>query len=146
MGLVLNFDLTQIFCLVLILGLALILRVTLILGFTLILGLNKILVIILVLVLNLALNLALNQKIIDEMDTLKKGFDRIFVDVKEVSESLMKIRAEILKINKNLDKTARKSEVKELESLLELYSPIKSKFVTMGQVERFVEEKIEEKH
>lgn len=88
---------------------------------------------------------ALNQKIIDEMDSLKKGFDRIFVDVKEISDNLTKIRAEILKINKNLDKTARKAEVKELESLLDLYNPIKSKFVTMDQVKRFIEEKVEEK-
>jgi TolA-binding protein len=87
----------------------------------------------------------IEEKITDETDKLRKNLEQILVDIKAVSESVSKIRAEILVVNKNLDKTAKKSEVKELESLLDLYSPIKSSFATRDEVERMIEEKLEKK-
>ena len=87
----------------------------------------------------------LEEKIIDDIDNLRKGFEQISMDVKAIGENLSEIRAEILKINKTLDKTAKKAEVKELESLLDLYSPIKSKFATREEVERIVDKKLGEK-
>jgi len=60
---------------------------------------------------------ALEEKIIDEIDHLRKSFEQISVDIKAVTDNLSEIRSEILKINKNLDKTAKKAEVKELETL-----------------------------
>jgi predicted nucleic acid-binding Zn-ribbon protein len=88
---------------------------------------------------------ALQEKMIDEMDRLRKSFDQISVDIKAVSDSLSEIRAEILKINKNLDKTAKKAELKELETLLDLYNPIKSRFTTKDEVMRIIEDKLAEK-
>ncbi|MDI6825805.1 MAG: hypothetical protein QMD36_01260 [Candidatus Aenigmarchaeota archaeon] len=87
----------------------------------------------------------LQEKIIDEIDRLRKSFDQISVDVKAVSQNLSEIHAEILNINKNLDKTAKKAELKELESLLDLYNPIKSRFTTKDEVMRIVENKLSEK-
>lgn len=95
-----------------------------------------------------ALNLrvkALEEKIIDDMENLKKKFDQLFMDMKAISENLVKFRAEVQRVNKDLERVAKKSELKELESLLELYNPIKSKFVTREEVERIVEEKLKEK-
>jgi len=83
---------------------------------------------------------AMEEKIIDEMDDLRRGFEQISLDIKALSENLSQIRSEMLKINKNLDRAAKKSEVKELESLLDLYNPIKSKFVTRDEVKRIIEE------
>jgi len=87
----------------------------------------------------------LEDKTIEETDKMRKDFEQILIDIKAVSENISKIHAEILVVNKNLDKTAKKSEVKELESLLDLYSPIKSKFATRDEVERLIEEKLEKK-
>ena len=83
---------------------------------------------------------SMEEKIIDEMDELRRGFEQISLDIKALSENLSQIRSEMLKINKNLDRAAKKSEVKELESLLDLYNPIKSKFVTRDEVKRIIEE------
>ena len=88
---------------------------------------------------------SLEEKVIEEIENLRKSFEQISMNVKNINERLSNLRADILKINKNLDKTAKKAEVKELESLLDLYSPIKSKFTTKGEVERIVEERISEK-
>lgn len=83
---------------------------------------------------------SMEEKIIDEMDDLRRGFEQISLDIKALSENLSQMRSEMLKINKNLDRAAKKSEVKELESLLDLYNPIKSKFVTRDEVKRIIEE------
>jgi len=88
---------------------------------------------------------ALQEKVIDEIDRLRKSFDQISVDLKAVSENLSEIHSEILNINKNLDKTAKKAELKELENLLDLYNPIKSRFTTKDEVMRIIEDKISEK-
>ena len=84
----------------------------------------------------------IEERVINDMDSLKKKLDELFLDIGEVSKSLNEVRGEILKINKNLDKTARKTEIKELEGLLELYNPIKSRFITRDEVERLLEEKV----
>jgi septation ring formation regulator EzrA len=88
---------------------------------------------------------ALEEKIIDEIDHLRKSFEQISVDIKAVTDNLSEIRSEILKINKNLDKTAKKAEVKELETLLDIYNPIKSRFTTKDEVTRIIEDRLAEK-
>jgi hypothetical protein len=84
----------------------------------------------------------IEERAIDEMNILKKGFDLLCTDVKEISKELKELRGEFLKINQNLEKTAKKHEVKELENLLDLYNPIKSGFITRNELERILEEKI----
>jgi argonaute-like protein implicated in RNA metabolism and viral defense len=84
---------------------------------------------------------AMEEKMIDEIEDIKRGFEQISFDIKSLISNLSKIRSEMLKINKNLDKTAKKSEIKELESLLDIYNPIKSNFVTKNELERFLEDK-----
>ena len=83
---------------------------------------------------------SLEEKLIDEIDKLGRGFEQLQLDVKAVSESLKVLRAEMLKINKNMEKAALKAEVKELATLLDLYNPIKSSFVTKEEVRRMLEE------
>lgn len=83
---------------------------------------------------------SLEEKLIDEIDKLGKGFEQLQLDVKAVSESLKVLRAEMLKMNKNMEKAALKAEVKELATLLDLYNPIKSSFVTKEEVRRMLEE------
>jgi len=83
---------------------------------------------------------SLEEKLIDEIDKLGRGFEQLQLDVKAVSESLKVLRAEMLKLNKNMEKAALKAEVKELATLLDLYNTIKSSFVTKEEVRRMLEE------
>ena len=87
----------------------------------------------------------IEEKIINEIEIIKKDFEEIGMDIKSIAKNMSELRTEILRINKTMDKTAKKSEVKELESLLDLYSPIKSKFTTRDEVERMVDEKLRKK-
>lgn len=88
---------------------------------------------------------AIEEKIIDEIDRLRRGFEQISMDTKKISKNLIEIRKEMLNMNKDLDKAAKKSEVKELESLLEIYNPIKSSFVTREEVKNLIDEKLSKK-
>jgi len=88
---------------------------------------------------------AIEEKIINEIENVKKDFEEINMYIKQISKNLSELRGEILRMDKVINKTAKKTEVKELESLLELYSPIKSKFTTRDEVERMIEEKLSKK-
>ena len=88
---------------------------------------------------------AIEEKIINEIEGIRRDFEEIDMNIKNIVKNVSGLRSEILTINKTIDKTARKSEVKELESLLDLYSPIKSKFTTRDEVERLVDEKLSKK-
>lgn len=85
---------------------------------------------------------SLEERLIDEIGDIKKWMDQLSTDVKEVAKNLKNIKAEILRINKELDRTARKSEINELESLLDLYNPIKSHFATREEVVRILEREL----
>jgi len=88
---------------------------------------------------------AIEEKVINEIEGVKKDFEEIYMNIKQISKNLSELRSEILRMNKNIDKSAKKTEVKELESLLDLYSPIKSKFATRDEVERLIEERLSKK-
>ena len=81
---------------------------------------------------------ALEEKIIEDMGNIKKWLDQLSTDVNSVSKSLKEIHSNILRIDKEFDRKARKSEVKEIESLLEVYNPIQSHFITKDQAERMM--------
>jgi uncharacterized protein YoxC len=83
---------------------------------------------------------AIEEKVIEESNNMKKWIDNLTADVHEVSESLKDIHSDVLRVKKDLDKKARKSELKEIESLLEIYNPIKSHFITRQQAERIFED------
>ena len=85
---------------------------------------------------------SLEEKIIYEVENLRKGLEQISMDVKALGDNLLQIRTELMKVNKTLDNTAKKAEVKELESLLDIYNPIKSKFVTKDEVQRIMDERL----
>ncbi|MFH8080271.1 MAG: hypothetical protein QXO84_00090 [Candidatus Aenigmatarchaeota archaeon] len=85
----------------------------------------------------------IEEKMIDELQTLKVTFDRLYEQVKELSTEVKNMRGTILKFEQALEKTAKKSELKEIQSLLDLYNPIKSRFVTRDELERILERKKE---
>ena len=88
---------------------------------------------------------SIEEKIINEIEGIKKDFEEIHMYIRQISKNLSELRAEMLRMDKIINKTAKRTEVKELESLLDLYSPIKSKFTTRDEVERLIEEKLSKK-
>lgn len=85
---------------------------------------------------------SLEYNTLTQLNDLKIKFEKIGNNLLEVSEKLTSIENEILRINKELEKTATKAEVKQLETFIELFNPVKSRFVTKDEMERMLEEKL----
>ena len=80
-----------------------------------------------------ALNLSDNKKTVDDKFTQKTD---------ELERSVLRIDNELMKIGKLVDKMAKKSELKELESLISIYNPIKTNFITREELELILEERL----
>ena len=58
-----------------------------------------------------------------------------------IENDTIRINNELLRVNKSMEKMAKRTELKELESMMSIFSPLKTNFVTKGEVERMLEEK-----
>jgi septation ring formation regulator EzrA len=83
----------------------------------------------------------LEENVLTQLDDLKLGIERLSDKILKISERLNSIDGEIDKVNKVLDKAATKSEVKQLETFVDVVNPITSKFVTAEQLDRVLEER-----
>lgn len=63
--------------------------------------------------------------------------------LREMDARVMKIENDIGKIVRDIGRTAKKTELMELESTLSLYNPLKSSFVTREELERILGERKE---
>jgi len=87
----------------------------------------------------------MEQTSLNQMSDLKISLDKISQKILGVSERLNSIESEILRLNKDLGKVALKADVKKLETFIDIVNPITSKFVTKGELERALEERIRRK-
>jgi len=87
----------------------------------------------------------LQQTALNQMNDLKINLERIGQKIASISDRLTGIENEILKVNRDLGKTALKSDVKKLEMFIDLVNPITAKFVTKDELERAFEEKLKRK-
>ena len=60
----------------------------------------------------------------------------------DIEKKIIQIENELVRMAKNIDKMAKKSEVKELENLISIYNPIKTKFITREEAELMIEERL----
>ncbi|MBU5557853.1 MAG: hypothetical protein QW751_01565 [Candidatus Aenigmatarchaeota archaeon] len=77
-------------------------------------------------------------------EDIRKEFENMDGKMKDFENRLIIANNEIAKIEKNMEKMARKTELTELASLIELYNPLKASFITKEEAERLVEEKLKE--
>lgn len=76
-----------------------------------------------------------------ESTTLEKNkkantkFAELDLSLKGLGDEITKLTVGIDKINKQVNKFARKQDLKEIERMLELISPIRQEFVTKDQLE-----------
>ncbi len=85
------------------------------------------------------------ESVLAKLNELKLEFDKICIKMNSILEKIKFLEDETIRINKELEKKANKAELKEFENFIELINPITSKFVTLDQVERIVEERIPKK-
>jgi len=87
----------------------------------------------------------MEESVLNQMSDLKISLDKIGQKISGVSDRLNAMESEILRINKDLGKTALKADVKKLETFIDIVNPITAKFVTKDELERALEERIKKK-
>jgi len=81
----------------------------------------------------------LEETLLAQMGELTISLERISKRIADVAEKITTMENEILRINKELGKTATKTEVKQLETFIDLVNPITAKFVTKDELDRRLE-------
>ena len=74
----------------------------------------------------------------EERRTFAEG---IALKLKDFDTNLLRINTELERINKNMDKMAKRTELKEIENILTIFNPLRTNFITKEEVERMIEEK-----
>lgn len=82
----------------------------------------------------------LEENVLTQTGDLKISLERISQKIGTISEKLSAMESEIMKVNKGLTKAATKSEVKQLETFIDIVNPITSKFVTKDELGRALKE------
>lgn len=83
---------------------------------------------------------ALEENVLNQMNELRIKFERVNTKLSEIVGKLDLLEGEIEKTNTKLEKTVTKSELKEIQTFIEVLNPITSKFVTKDELARAIEE------
>lgn len=77
---------------------------------------------------------------------MKEKLDKVAAGLKAINDSLTAIESAIMRMEKEISKRATKAEIRELESYMELISPVTTKFVTKEEMERAIDDKLFRKY
>jgi uncharacterized phage infection (PIP) family protein YhgE len=87
----------------------------------------------------------LEQTALNQMEDIKIGLEKMAAKITLISDKLNGIENEMTRINKDLQKTATKAELKEIETFIDLVNPITAKFVTKDEMMRELDERVKRK-
>lgn len=85
------------------------------------------------------------EGVIEKMKKANSKFMDFDVSLKNISDELVALKNSFERINKQINKFARKRDIKEIERMFDLLSPIRQEFVTRDDLKEEVEEAIQTK-
>ena len=84
----------------------------------------------------------LEEALMEQTKQVKNMVEILEKSIIDESERIIKIEGTIKDIVDRLKKSVSMTKIKELEALLEIYSPLKSQFMTKEEVERMLDERL----
>ncbi|RLI98529.1 MAG: hypothetical protein DRO99_00530 [Candidatus Aenigmatarchaeota archaeon] len=87
---------------------------------------------------------SVEQNVVTQRKQTEKTVSEVSAKTEEINNRVTKLESTIRELIKEIKKLASVSNIKELESLVDMYSPLKSEFLTRDEVERLIEKKLEE--
>ncbi|RLJ08481.1 MAG: hypothetical protein DRP12_00520 [Candidatus Aenigmatarchaeota archaeon] len=84
----------------------------------------------------------LESDIFEHKKTAGDSFKKLEERLSELDDRISRLETTIKEIIEQLKRVATTAKIKELEELIEIYNPLKSKFVTREEVERMIEERM----
>jgi uncharacterized coiled-coil DUF342 family protein len=83
----------------------------------------------------------LEETVLTQMNDVKINLDRISQRIAAVADRLSMIETDMLRMKKEINNTATKAEVKQLETFVDIVNPITAKFVTKDELQRVLAER-----
>ena len=83
----------------------------------------------------------IEETALDQMESLRVNVERIGDKMANISEKFKLIDGEIVRMNRDLVKSVTKSDLKSLETFIDILNPITSRFVTKDEMERALEDR-----
>jgi len=80
------------------------------------------------------------ENVLVQMKNLEVTIERFSNKLSVLTEKLNGLESEIQRIDKELAKTAKKTDLKQIEGFIDLINPITSSFVTKRELESYVKE------
>jgi hypothetical protein len=84
------------------------------------------------------------EALLEQTRNVKKVVEALEKTIIEESERIIKLEGTIKDIIERLKKSVSSTKIKELETLLDIYSPLKSQFMTKEEVERLMDERLKD--
>ena len=88
---------------------------------------------------------AIEQNVSEQRKAINASISELGAKVARAEDKVSRMESLLGEVVKGMKRFALVSEVKKLEQLIEIYSPLKSEFVTNEEVERLIEEAVEKK-
>lgn len=85
---------------------------------------------------------SLENSSIDRVKKNNSKFAELDVSLKNINDELLKMTNNLDKINRQMAKFARRQDLKEIERMLDLISPIRQEFVTKQELREEIEEEV----
>jgi len=88
---------------------------------------------------------ALEQAMAEQRKAVNASMTELGAKVARAEDKVSRMESLIGEVVKGMKRFAPASEIKKLEQLIEIYSPLKSEFVTREEAERMIDEALEKK-
>lgn len=85
---------------------------------------------------------AAEEELLAQRNQLAKSVNDVSEKITQLDERLSGMENTIKEIISQLKKATTTTKIKELEQLIEIYSPLKSQFLTRDEVERIIDDRL----
>ncbi len=82
----------------------------------------------------------IDQSVVEQFKQAKSSSDKLNAKMDELTNHLAKIEDDTRKLSKQIERTATKTEVREIQGFIDLINPIKSQFATLSEVRKMIED------
>ena len=81
----------------------------------------------------------IDQTAVEQFKQTKISSDKLNVKIDELSNRIAKVEDDTRKLTKQMERTATKTELREIQGFIDLINPIKSNFVTIQEVRKMID-------
>lgn len=82
----------------------------------------------------------IGQNVVEQLKQAKTSADKLNAKIDELGNRIGKIEDDTRKLTKQMERTATKTELREIQGFIDLINPIKSQFITISEVRKMFEE------